>query len=672
MKIRLFHPTMIVVCTSFLFNSFCHAQKESVSNKNVIQLQGKHYRDSIVLRWGYTDAKLWYKMLKQPVKVYRRNVSQNGKYEAIAEIMPWDSTKIEATAAVSQKNEILVVVLENIYRNWGNSTFSDYGTILEKTDNFNNRWSLVHLVADQFALAAEAAGLRFTDKTINPKFNYAYKVVAGDNQAYKVITSKQASFKPVIYQKEEKESSVVLFWDQKLHDYHYTSYWVESSSDGVNYTRITEVPFVQMTDQKITNNKKYYSFTAPNANYQKKYYRLIGNDAFGDESLPSEAIMAMGRDKTPPPVPSLYADTLMNHLTKNLYWTFDNSTDIAAIHLERSFGDKTETLLNWAKPNQNKKTDEVDLAGIYKYRLIAADTAGNFAYSTPLYTRIHDMVPPSKPTKPVAYADTTGIVTLGWNEHAEKDIIGYNIYAADGNKRSFIKLNAQTHRSRIYQDTIGTSLLNEKRYYFIVAVDDDFMRSPPSDTLVISRPDRIPPSPALIGDYRVLPEGIRLTLLPSSSRDVVRHDLWRKAGTQEWQLIHQLTKIPTSFTDTDVKSGVTYYYKIHAVDDGGLISKAVDVAEIAAMKSQLSKPEISITKNENTILISIADGENNEQHKYMLYKAIDDHSPQLYEILPSNSFTETGKPGIKWRYRVRALSSDGRQGPFSDEIIVQL
>ncbi|MBK9690064.1 MAG: hypothetical protein IPO65_20980 [Saprospiraceae bacterium] len=56
-----------------------------------------------------------------------------------------------------------MVVLENIYRNWGNSTFSDYGTILEKTDNFNNRWSLVHLVADQFALAAEAAGLRFTE-----------------------------------------------------------------------------------------------------------------------------------------------------------------------------------------------------------------------------------------------------------------------------------------------------------------------------------------------------------------------------------------------------------------------------------------------------------------------------------------------------------------------------
>ena len=114
MKIRLLHPTMIVVCTSFLFISFCHAQKEAVSNKNVIQLQGKHYRDSIVLRWGYTDAKLWYKMLKQPVKVYRRNVSQNGKYEEIASIIPWDSTKIENTAALNQKNEILVVVLKNM------------------------------------------------------------------------------------------------------------------------------------------------------------------------------------------------------------------------------------------------------------------------------------------------------------------------------------------------------------------------------------------------------------------------------------------------------------------------------------------------------------------------------------------------------------------------------
>ncbi|MBK9690063.1 MAG: hypothetical protein IPO65_20975 [Saprospiraceae bacterium] len=169
-----------------------------------------------------------------------------------------------------------------------------------------------------------------------------------------MIPSKQASFKPVIYQKEEKESSVVLYWDQKLHDYHYTSYWVESSTDGINYTRLTEVPFVQMTDQKITTHKKYYSFTAPNTNYQKKALQTDRQRCLGDESLPSEAIMAMGRDKTPPPVPSLYADTLMNHLTKNLYWTLDNPSDIAALHLERSFGDKTETLLNWAKPNEKK------------------------------------------------------------------------------------------------------------------------------------------------------------------------------------------------------------------------------------------------------------------------------------------------------------------------------
>lgn len=672
MKIRLLYIAFLWAFTLCISTLCVYGQTDKLADANPIQLQGKHYKDSIVLRWGYTDVKLWYKMLKQPVKIFRRNVSQNGKYEAIAEIMPWDSSRIENTAALSQKNEILVVVLENIYRNWHNSTFSDYGSVLEKTDNFNNRWSLVHLVADQYALAAEAAGLRFTDKSINPKFNYAYKVVAAETQAYKVITSKKAAFKPVIYQKEEKESSVVLYWDQKLHNYHYTSYWVESSDDGISYKRLTEVPFVQMMDQKITAHKKYYSFTAPNTNYQKKYYRLIGNDAFGDESMPSDPIIGMGRDKTPPPHPSLYADTLMNHLTKNLYWTLENPADVAAIHLERSIGDKTETLLNWAKPGENKKTDEVPLAGIYKYRLIAADTAGNFAYSTPLYTRVHDMIPPTKPVQPVAYVDTNGVVTLGWNEHAEKDIIGYNIYAADGNKRNFIKLNAQTHRSRIYHDTIGTSLLNEKRFYYIIAVDDDYMRSVPSDTLVVNRPDRIPPSPALIGDYRVLAEGIQITILPSSSRDVVRHDLWRKSGTEDWQLIQQFKKIPPSFTDKAVKSGITYYYKIHAVDDGGLISKAVDIAEIAALKSLLSKPEITFTRNENTILLSISDGESKEQNKYMLYKATDNAGHQLYEILPTNSFTETGKPGIKWRYRVRALSSDGRQGPFSDEIIVQL
>lgn len=671
MKIRLFQNVCLLAFSLCVSTIYSYGQTDKQADANPIQLQGKHYVDSVVLRWGFTDAKLWYKMLKQPVTIYRRNITSNGKYEKIAEVQPWDSTRIEQTAAANPRHEILVVVLENLYRHWENSTFSDYGTILEKTDNFNNRWSLVHLVADQNALAAQAAGLRFTDRSVQPKTNYAYKIVADGFVAYKVVTSKQASFKPVIYSVEEKEASVILSWDQKLHDYHYTSYWVESSEDGKNYKRLTDVPFVQMMDQQLSNLKKYYAFPAPAINYKKMYYRIIGNDAFGDESTPSDPVIAMGRDRTPPPAPSLYADTLMDHLSKNLYWTVEPQSDHAVFHLERSFGDNTETILNWAKANENHKTDKPQLAGIYKYRLIAADTAGNYAYSTPLYTRVHDMVPPTKAPTPVAYADTSGVITLGWNEHPEKDVVGYNIYAADGKKRSFIKLNAQTHRSRIFVDSIGTSLMNEKRYYFIVAVDDDFMRSQPSDTIAISRPDRIPPSPALIGDYRVLPEGIRLTVLPSSSRDVVRHDLWRKTGTEEWQIIQQLTSIPHSILDQNVKPGISYAYKIHAVDDGGLISKAVDIAEITALGQKLEKPVLSYTADENNIVLKIEDT-GPVGNKYMLYKAQGEAHQQLLEVLSETQFTDTSSKGNKTRYRVRIVAPDGRQGPFSEELIVQL
>ena len=52
------------------------------------------------------------------------------------------------------------------------------------------------------------------------------------------------------------------------------------------------------------------------------------------------------------------------------------------------------------------------------------------------------------------------VVTLAGTSILKK-MVGYNIYAADG-KKSFIKLNAQTHRSHIYIDSIGTSLMNEK------------------------------------------------------------------------------------------------------------------------------------------------------------------------------------------------------------------
>ncbi len=640
-----------------------------------IHLSYKYYGDSTVIRWGFDHPQLWYHHLYHPVTLWRRDVTNSGEYEKVGEFMPWDSIKMESTASLMAQPGMLIVVLENLHRHWSNTLYAGYASILERNDNFYNRWSLVHMAADRDATAATAAGLRYVDKSAKPKVTYAYKVVTDGNTSsdYKVAFPVKKNFQPVLFDITEGDSVVILSWEKKLHDYHFSAYWIEQSSDGKNYQRLHEAPYIQMTDASIKGEQRFYAYSVPTENYRKKHYRIVGIDAFGDESVPSAAIVAMGRDKTPPAVPVLWADTTMMHHAKILYWSHSNPADVKTYQLERNFANQSVIITDWAKPTSTKGKDTLTIEGIYRYRLIAVDTAGNQSFSQPVYTKVYDLTPPSAPQKPQVLTDTSGLIMLTWGEHPEPDIIGYNIYAADGASRNFIKLNQHIYRSRLYTDTVDVHMLNEKRYYRITAVDNDYMISEPSEVLIVERPDVIPPAPALIGEYRVLQEGIRLTLLPSSSRDVVRHELRRKDTLSDWQVVLVFDSIahPT-FLDTTVLAATDYTYQFIAIDRAGLESHSVKDIMLTSMPDTISTPELSYSLASETANLVITPSNSASISRYTLYRAIGEGQYVRHASLNTNAYQEQLRKGIVYRYRVRPVSDEGRPGPFSNEVKVQI
>jgi fibronectin type 3 domain-containing protein len=213
-------------------------------------------------------------------------------------------------------------------------------------------------------------------------------------------------------------------------------------------------------------------------------------------------------------------------------------------------------------------------------------------------------------------------------------------------------------------------MLNEKRYYQIVAVDNDYMLSEPSPVVEVERPDVFPPAPALIGDYKVLPEGIRITILPSSSRDVVRHELHRSSASQAMERIASFTRIPESYIDTTVLAETEYTYRIIAVDDKGLASHSVKDLVITSMHASHGAPVLSyeLSGDQLKLMIDQAHG----AAAYGIYQSINGKQYQQVERIESNLAVATIKPGINYQYRVRAITSDGRPAPFSNEITVQL
>lgn len=560
-----------------------------LSNTQTLSLVSKHYGDSIVLRWAPTTADDWYRQLHQPLIVARRQVAPaSGHYEVISDsirLMP--EANLEAMATAHPEHPLLLVLLNNCYRDWQNSLYDgDIATMLEKASNFKNRWSLTLFAADRDPVVASAAGMRFVDRNVKKGVTYAYKIFIPGQYATsesKVVHPNIREFTPMIYQGFERDSSLVIQWQRHLHDAHYSAYYIERAEDGKNYIRLNDIPYVQAYSNDPALQSAFYTYTDRVANGKKYQYRLIGLDAFGDESLPSRPVELKAKDLAPPQaaVVQVTVDSLQKGI--RIEWTHPDPSDVKSYMIWYAPAGSKE---NPVSPVLSADTRSFlhqpgDYNGMGTYTVACVDANGNVRMSSEVLIRVPDFVPPSPPSNLIALTDTTGLIRIRWDSAAEKDIIGYLVYAADGNDRHFHRLTSKLFPFRQYTDTVDIHSLTELRYYTIIAVDDALNYSTYSDTLVVERPDITPPSPAWIQSFSVSDSTIVLQLVPSSSRDVVMHVLLRKSEADStWAMLDTLEAAATSYTDDSTMSGQLYIYALVAYDEKGLASAIINEKHI--------------------------------------------------------------------------------------------
>ena len=560
-----------------------------LSNTQTLSLVTKHYGDSIVLRWAPVKAEYWYDQLHKSCIIARREVSPNpGEYQVISDsirLMP--ECLLEQFASAHTDHPLLVVLLNNAYREWENSLYDgDISTMLEKSSNFNNRWSLTLFAADRDPVVADAAGMRFVDRTIKKNVTYAYKVFIPGN--YSASDSKVAhpnlrKFTPLIYQGFERDSSLVIQWQKHMHDAHFSAYYIERSEDGKTFKRLNELPYVQAFSNDPQFQTAFYTYTDRVANGKKYQYRLIGLDAFGDESKPSQLIELKAHDLEPPLKPLV--EVKVDSLKKGVYisWTHEHPDDVKNYLVSYSEGGEQSKVISplLAADARSFFHQPEDFNGMSKYTVACADHYGNSSVSDEHLIRVPDFSPPSRPMHLEALTDSTGLIRVRWDSAVEKDIIGYFVYAADGDRRHFHRLTPKIYPFRQFTDTVDIHSLTEMRYYTVVAVDDALQYSAYSDTLEVERPDVMPPSPAWIQSYTITDSTVILQLVASSSRDVVMHLLRRKTEEDSlWKVLDTLASDVSTYVDTSAVFGKMNIYSLTAYDEQGLASKIISEKHI--------------------------------------------------------------------------------------------
>lgn len=549
--------------------------------------------DKVVIRWAPMDFDTWkwgntqgYTLVRYTL-IDRGEVLDGSEYEASqvelgAEMKPLPENQWESIAA---SNDLAGVAAGAIY---GDSLDLlppgpvNLMTIYNKTQERDNRFSFSLFAADQDINVAEKMGLAFTDATTEENSKYVYFITPANATSPTVVKEGFAMIEtdsimvlpaPEGLKGAPGDSTAVLQW-RKNQDF-FTSYKVERSTNGVNFSQINDLPLISASAPEGDDGTLAFADSLY-ANGVTFIYRVRGYSPFGLFSPPSDTVHVTGR---PAPLSVLMSikeieETQTGELT--ITWEFPETEEdkvsgfdvYRAKAAEGPFSKITSTTLA-ASARTFVDTDPLP-ANYYQVRTIDEN---DYELSTfPRLGQPKDDTPPSAPASVFGQANASGAVTLHWTRSPEPDVMGYRVFMANSMNGDYAQVSSVWINDTTFLYQLNLNTLSQYIYFTVKALDFRQNQSPMSTPAQIERPDVIPPSPPLITEVTATPQGIQFSWISSSSTDVLKHEFQRKTvGTPGWTVLTQFNvEDPISgYLDSTASKRKWYQYRLVAEDKSG-------------------------------------------------------------------------------------------------------
>ncbi len=682
MKTYFYFTAIILFFQTFLFS-------QDSSDYAHIHVIAKATDTGIILRWAPDRPLAWYLSLKSGYKIEREEMpdtkNATGKivHTVLADsLRPWPLDDWQKISPPITKDQNAVVAAQMIHgNNWAATKSKSFIT---KAEELQNRFSYTLLAADLSAPAATASGLMFVDKQVRKGFKYHYRITSLAKSDLFIILPGTISIHektrtaipvPVLDHIAQQDRLLTLAWEKQILENHFTAFHLERAEDGKSFSRITSVPFVNSDLSKDSLNDVFYLYQDSTAqNYKKYHYRIIGITPFAEYSTPSNVIIQYSIDKTPPPAPTQVRATQIGPAKIKLEWNHAGATDLKGFFVGHSFNPVSDYNILHLDPVPSGTHvyihDSVNTLKANHYIIAAVDTAGNASYSLSTYGHLVDSIPPAIPTGLKGKIDTNGLVHLSWNANKEPDIMGYTIHFSNDSSHVFAVVTNKPILTNAFIDTIMLKTLTERIYYKVVAIDKNFNYSDFSPYIALQKPDLIPPSAPLFTEYKRDTNSITLHWINSTSKDAVKHILYRKETNDEWKVLDTKTtknSTTSTFIDRSVKPGIEYEFKILAQDDAGHYSNSAFTYKIKTVaKDIIADVTDFVIKKEGTKAILTWSSSTKQPAQYIIYKAIEKGPFVAIDKTKTNSFVDNvGTQPKNIAYRIRIKYPDGKLSDYS-------
>ncbi len=474
---------------------------------------------------------------------------------------------------------------------------------------------------------------------------------------------------PVVSASAASDTSINLTWtDSSSSPNLAVSYAIEESTDGTNFNQITTAPG--------GSNALEIGGLNPSTTYSFRIYGVnpSGNSA---ESNIATATTSGNAGNVPPNAPSGLGASPLNATSINLSWT-NNSTNQSGFYLDRATDPAfLNNLVTQTLPfGNNSFTDSASglaPAGTYYYRLRAFNNAGSSGSSNVVSVSIP--VAPPKPSNATVTNVTASEVDLSWTDNAGTSATAY-VILRDVNHGTFVNYATlpPLHTSPPNTFTwVDTNVTPGTFYeYHIEAVNssgnNDFSGT---NTYTLSSPPSIPKFTA---------GATSLSLTWTAPAGAISYNVYRATSPgSEGTIPYAQNLTDTTFTDTSVSSGVTYYYTVTAVNGNSGISPNIpsesspSIEVFGTLSNSAPPAPANISVNGSAGQNTLTWDSSNGAVGYNVYRGLAPGAEGAVAINSSlvtgTSFTDAGLVnGTRYYYVVIAVNGFGSSSPSAEAI----
>ena len=214
------------------------------------------------------------------------------------------------------------------------------------------------------------------------------------------------------------------------------------------------------------------------------------------------------------------------------------------------------------------------------YRVVAVDEHGQeSAAATADAVRGADTTPPAKPIGLTSTGTPDGVF-LDFDDNAEPDLAGYNVYRSTSATGTFAKLNGGTLRATSdFTDTAAAA--GTAYFYRVTAVDQTGNESAVSSTVTGTRgqPPAATAPAAATNAVATAASATRVDLAwADNSNNETAFSIQRRTGSGAFVTITTVAPNVTTYADTTVAASTSYAYRVIALNNVGSAAPSNEAA----------------------------------------------------------------------------------------------